>query len=98
MMEASLSHLLEGRRISETASNALKADYPDMHSKFWTRLQTVLKKMLASAISAGQGKLSFSTGTLSKACDSGKLKELYRISLKFSDFSQLHLMHSLWMS
>ncbi|KAI4366815.1 hypothetical protein MLD38_022638 [Melastoma candidum] len=96
MLEASLSHLLEGRKIPESASNALKADNPDVHSKFWSQLQTVLKKMLASALSAGQGKLP--TSTVPRACDSGKLKELYRMSLKFSDLSQLHTMHSLWIS
>lgn len=99
MLEASLSRLLDGRQISETTSNALKASHPEIHAKFWGQLQTLLKNMLASTLAASGSKSPAHTVSIpSKPGDAAKLKELYRMSLTSTEFSQLHVMHSLWIS
>ncbi|KAF8025095.1 hypothetical protein BT93_F2061 [Corymbia citriodora subsp. variegata] len=99
MLEASLSRLLDGRQISETASDALKASHPEIHAKFWRQLQMLLKNMLASTLSASGSKSpSHAVSIPSKPGDAVKLKELYKMSLKSTEFSQLHVMHSLWIS
>ncbi|XP_056167993.1 uncharacterized protein LOC115681614 isoform X2 [Syzygium oleosum] len=99
MLEASLSWLLDGRQISETTSNALKACHPEIHAKFWGQLQTLLKNMLASTLAATGSKSPAHTVSIpSKPGDAAKLKELYRMSLKSTEFRQLHVMHSLWIS
>lgn len=97
MLEASLSRLLDGRQISETTLNALKASHPGIHAKFWGQLQMLLKNMLASTLAAS-GSKSPTHAVTSKPGDAVKLKELYKMSLKSTEFSQLHVMHSLWIS
>ncbi|XP_030550753.1 uncharacterized protein LOC115755478 isoform X1 [Rhodamnia argentea] len=97
MLEASLSRLLDGHQISETTSNALKASHPGIHAKFWGQLQKLLKNMLASTLAAS-GSKSPTHAVTSKPGDAVKLKELYTMSLKSTEFSQLHVMHSLWIS
>lgn len=100
MLESALSHMLEGRNISETTFDSLKVDYPDLHSKFWGQLQMLLKKMLAAALSGGANRppASHSTPSSNTSGDAGKLRHLYGKSLKSSDFSQLNAMYSLWTS
>ncbi|PON79525.1 Tetratricopeptide-like helical domain containing protein [Parasponia andersonii] len=100
MSESALSHMFEGRNISKTSFDLLKVDYPELHSKFWSQLQMLLRKMLAAALSGGGNKPSASQPTPS-SCISGdavKLRELYGNSLKSSDFNQLNAMYSLWIS
>ena len=95
ILEASPCRLLEGRHISESISEALKTNHPKVYVKFWSQLQTLLKKMLASTLSASSSKPA---PISNKSGDAVKLKEHYKISLRSTEFSQLHAMHSLWTS
>ncbi|XP_042032089.1 uncharacterized protein LOC121778751 [Salvia splendens] len=95
MLESALTRLLEGRLAS--ASTSLREQTPEICAKFWSQLQTVLKSMLATARSTRANKHPTNTQqTPSKSSDAKKLSELYKISLKSPNFSQLNKMHSLW--
>lgn len=106
MLESALSRMLEGRYILESlSSSALQAEYPELHAKFWSQLQMVLKRMVAVTISSSTGKLSSSAvsepplaSVNNRLGDSMKLKELYKMSLKCTDFSEIVKMHALWTS
>ncbi|KAL6202685.1 hypothetical protein ACLB2K_026390 [Fragaria x ananassa] len=104
MLESAVSCLLEGRYLSsETDSNFLKSVDSEVHAKFWNQLQMVLKKMLVVTLSAGGNKFSVSQPrqlqTISnRSGDAEKLRELYKISLKCTELSQLGAMHTLWTS
>lgn len=59
----------------------------------------LLKKMLAVALAASGNKPPPQPFPVcNRSVDVGKLRELYKISLKSIDFSQLHAMCSLWIS
>ncbi|XVE60779.1 hypothetical protein DITRI_Ditri05aG0154700 [Diplodiscus trichospermus] len=102
MMLDALSHLLEARHVSEAFSNLFRTDYPELHAKFWSQLQTVLKKMLAQNLSVNSNKSTsdshHSTATSNRSGDAGKLRELYKMSLTSTDLTQLHAMYTLWSS
>lgn len=105
MLESALSHMLEGRHILESiSSSALLAEYPEVHGKFWSQLQMVLKRMVAVAVSSGSGKPSSSAVSVpplapgNRLGDYVKLKELYKMSLKCTDFSELDKMYVMWTS
>ncbi|KAJ6297310.1 hypothetical protein OIU78_022948 [Salix suchowensis] len=101
VLESALARMLEGRHISDAVSDCFGTDYPEIHAKFWGQLQMLLKKMLSLALSANANKpaaFAQPTPTPSKFGDAGKLRELYKISLKSSNLSQLHAMHTLWTS
>ncbi|XP_022773518.1 uncharacterized protein LOC111315777 isoform X3 [Durio zibethinus] len=101
MMLDALSHLLEARRVSEAFSNLFRTDYPELHAKFWSQLQMLLKKMLAMYLSINSNKSTSdtqSTTTSNRSGDAGKLRELYKMSLNSTDLSQLHAMYTLWSS
>lgn len=85
MLESALSRILEGRYVSETVSDSLRTDYPELYAKVWSQLQMVLKKMLSMSFSAGTNKNSSmiqSTPISNRFLDAGKLRELYKTSLK----------------
>ncbi|KAB5512602.1 hypothetical protein DKX38_029630 [Salix brachista] len=101
VLESALARMLEGRHISDAVSDCFGTDYPEIHAKFWGQLQMLLKKMLSLALSANANKpaaFAQPTPTSSKFGDAGKLRELYKMSLKSSNLSQLHAMHTLWTS
>ncbi|KAM7266438.1 hypothetical protein ACFE04_004335 [Oxalis oulophora] len=100
MAESALCHLLEGRHLSEASSNSLKCEYPELHSRFLRQLQLLLKNLLAATLKTSTCKTSSSaqSNVSSKSTDPGKLKELYKMSLKTSDLSELHAMYNLWTS
>ncbi|GAV66050.1 hypothetical protein CFOL_v3_09561 [Cephalotus follicularis] len=99
MLESALSRLFEGRHISEANSDSLRLDYPELHTKFWSQLQMLLKKMLAATLATSKSKSSIAQPSPSNMSeDSGKLAELYKMSLKSTDLCQLHAMHALWIS
>ena len=104
MLESALSCLLEGRYLSsETDSDYLPSINSEVHAKFWNQLQMVLKKMLAVTLSANGNKFPFSQPrqlqTISnRSADAEKLRELYKMSLKCTELSQLGAMHTLWTS
>lgn len=87
MLETALSCLLEGRHISETHAESLRTKDPELYSKFWAQSQMVLKRMLTLSIPAEGAN---------KSQSSGKLRELYKTSLKSISLSDLNAMHALW--
>ncbi|CAM8998950.1 unnamed protein product [Rhodiola kirilowii] len=99
-LETALSCLLDGRRIcEETSSGHPKDDIPDVYTKFWSQLQLLLKKMLGSAMSVGGKKSApHPVSDSNKSKEVGKLKELYKMALRSTDFTHLHAMHKLWTS
>ncbi|KAI0519618.1 hypothetical protein KFK09_007070 [Dendrobium nobile] len=101
MLEAALLNLLDGRQIVERGKDCEIDKDSQMKSKFWNKLQLLLKKMLSSSLSGGRNKTggaSLPAPAAASVWDNGKLREMYRISLKSSTFSQLHEMHKLWLS
>ncbi|XP_039024513.1 uncharacterized protein LOC120157476 isoform X2 [Hibiscus syriacus] len=101
MMLDALSRLLEARYVSEAFADSFSAEYPELHAKFWSQLQTLLKKMLASNLSVNSNKSSSDnqSATISnRSGDAEKLRELYEMSLKSTDMGQLHAMSSIWSS
>ena len=90
MLESALTHLLEGCHVSEeTASDSLKNVNAEVYAKFWSQLQMLLKRMLASA-NKNKPSLSSQQNPSTRSGDVG--------SLKSTEFSQLHAMHHLWTS
>lgn len=101
MLESALSRMLEGRHLSDKDSDSFRISYPEIHEKFWGQLQMLLKKILAMTISASANKsasVSQPNPVSNRSGDAEKLRELYKMSLKFTDMSQLHVMHALWTS
>ena len=100
MLESALSLLLEGRHIlEETISYSFKNE-EQVYAKFWSQLQMVLKRMLATTLSANTSKspLTSQQSLSGRSGDVGKVSELYKMSLKSTEFGQLHAMHRLWTS
>uniref|UniRef100_A0A7N0VNL3 EDRF1 N-terminal domain-containing protein n=2 Tax=Kalanchoe fedtschenkoi TaxID=63787 RepID=A0A7N0VNL3_KALFE len=100
ILETALLCLLDGRNIcDEIASGHPKDDIPDLYSKFWSQLQLVLKKLLSSAMSvSGKKSALHSNSNPNRSKEVAKLKELYKMALKSTDFIQLYAMHQLWTS
>jgi len=95
MLESALSRLLEGRHISKTYAESLRTEDPKLYTKFMAQLQMVLKRMLALSLpSEGANK----SQTCGRSGDSGKLRELYKTSLKSTNLCDLNAMHALWTS
>ncbi|KAJ4917780.1 hypothetical protein Rs2_03330 [Raphanus sativus] len=87
MLETAFSCLLEGRHVSETHAESLRTEDPELYFKFWAQSQMVLKRMLTLSIPAEGAN---------KSQTSGKLRELYKTSLKSKSLSDLNAMHALW--
>ncbi|KDP43363.1 hypothetical protein JCGZ_25468 [Jatropha curcas] len=100
MLESALSCMLEGRNASQKISDSFGTDHPQVHAKFWGHLQTLLKKMLASMLPGNTNRSSsiVQPTSGSNRPDARKLRDLYKMSLKSADFSQLHAMNDLWIS
>lgn len=100
MLETALTCLLEGRHVSEKLhSESSTNGASDVSAKFWSQLQMLLKKMLASSLLAGPNKTAVASQATSSAKrygDAEKLKELYKLSLKSPDFCQLQYMNNIW--
>ncbi|XP_074568874.1 uncharacterized protein LOC141825389 [Curcuma longa] len=91
MMEAALSHLLEGRHVVDADNNCSLDETSEIKDKLWNQLQALLKGMLAFSRSGNANK-SRATGQV------GKLKKMYRIALRPASLHELHAMHKLWVS
>ncbi|GAB4844816.1 hypothetical protein Ancab_038204 [Ancistrocladus abbreviatus] len=102
MLETAVACLLEVRHVSgEPLSDPITDDNPAIYGKFWSQLRMLLRMMLASALSPSSNKSGFtsqSTPSLKRCGEADKLRELYKMSLKCTEFSQLHAMHNLWTS
>ncbi|KAJ9560319.1 hypothetical protein OSB04_005479 [Centaurea solstitialis] len=100
MLELALNSLLEGRHVPVDRVT-LQTEDCRVYERFWSQLQMVLKRMLAVALPATEKKTAAASQQTANALQPGdvkKLKELYRLSLKETDFSQLHAIHRLWVS
>ncbi|OEL37739.1 Erythroid differentiation-related factor 1 [Dichanthelium oligosanthes] len=99
MLETALGHLLEGRQVVEANEDYSDDVDLDIKPKFWSQLQSLLKRMLAASLpsSAGRGA-SIGQASTSNSGEVAKLKEMYRLSLKSSSLGQLHALHKLWVS
>ncbi|ESQ38918.1 hypothetical protein EUTSA_v10001809mg [Eutrema salsugineum] len=95
MLESALSRLLEGRNISKTYAESLKTKDLELYTKFWAQLQCILKRMFSLSLQAEGANKSQNSGRYG---DSGKLRELYKTSLKSTNLSDLNAMHTLWTS
>ncbi|KAJ4963720.1 hypothetical protein NE237_023659 [Protea cynaroides] len=101
MLESALSRLLEGHLVfGELGPDSLSSNIAEVYAKLWSQLQVLLKRMLTVARSGNTNKscVSQAAPTNNRSGDVGKLKELYRLSLKSTDASQLCAMYDLWMS
>ncbi|KAH0658901.1 hypothetical protein KY289_027649 [Solanum tuberosum] len=85
-LESALTCMLEARHVPV---DALGKDNPKICDKYWSQLQMLLKKMLS--VSLCPTKSSANSQHTCKSADAGKLKELYKMSLKYTDFSQLQV-------
>ncbi|KAJ7973929.1 Erythroid differentiation-related factor 1 [Quillaja saponaria] len=87
MLESALARMLEGRHVSDSNLGTFSTNYPEIHAKFWSQMQMLLKKILSMTLPSSVNKSSV---------DGGKIRELYKMSLKATEMSQLYYMHSLW--
>ncbi|KAF3779444.1 Erythroid differentiation-related factor 1 [Nymphaea thermarum] len=103
MLETALMHLLEGRHVvvGESSDDVveIESDLTMICKTFFDQLQSLLKKMLSSALAGNTIKSSdIHQGVPNRACDVRKLKEIYRMSLKPVGVAQLNEMYELWAS
>lgn len=98
MLEAALLHLLEGRHVVEANEDFSHDKALEIKAKFWNQLQALLKSMLAASLSGSKPGTIGQTAPCHRATDPGKLKEMYRLSLKSNCLGQLHALHRLWFS
>ncbi|KAJ3678005.1 hypothetical protein LUZ60_001808 [Juncus effusus] len=100
-LEAALLHLLEARHIIQSKDDSSSSDSDlELKPKLWNQLQSLLKTMLSVSISSGSntGRTGSGLSGSNKVLDCGKLKEMYRMSLKGTGFGQLHVMYDFWVS
>lgn len=95
VLESALTCMFEARHVPV---DELGKDNPKICDKYWSQLQKLLKKMLSVSLCATKSSANSQHNASSKSADAGKLRELYKMSLKYTDFSQLQVMHDLWTS
>ncbi|KAK4375265.1 hypothetical protein RND71_005942 [Anisodus tanguticus] len=90
-MESALTCMLEARHVSE---DTLRNDNLKICDNYWSQLQMLLKKMLSVALCPTTNKSSANSqqSASNKSADAGKLRALYKMSLKYTEFSQLQVM------
>uniref|UniRef100_A0A5K0VH27 Uncharacterized protein n=9 Tax=Nymphaea colorata TaxID=210225 RepID=A0A5K0VH27_9MAGN len=101
MLETALMHLLEGRHVvvGEPSDDVVESDLTVICKTFFDQLQSLLKKMLSSALAGNTNKSTdIHQGVPNRGCDVRKLKEIYRMSLKPVGVAQLNGMYELWAS
>lgn len=98
MLESALNTLLEGRQVPVDRIT-LQKDDNNVYKRYWSQLQMTLKNMLAVALPTNTKKpLATSQQSTLPSGDLNKLKDLYRLSLKATEFTQLQAIHKLWAS
>lgn len=100
MLDSAFTTLLEGRHVSkDEIPESLQSESKFVYKHFWRQVQSVLKKLLSVSLSSSTNKSSVkSEQSNSTRPGEGKLRQLYKISLTPTDFSQLHEIYSLWIS
>ncbi|XP_016466410.2 uncharacterized protein LOC107789148 isoform X1 [Nicotiana tabacum] len=98
LLESALTCMFEARHVSGNAS--LRNDNLEICDKYWSQLQMLLKKMLSVSLCPTTNRSSANSqpSASNKSADACKLRELYKMSLKYTDFNQLQAMHGLWIS
>ncbi|CAI9266684.1 unnamed protein product [Lactuca saligna] len=98
MLESALNTLLEGRQVP-VDKITLQKDDSNVYKRYWSQLQMTLKSMLAVALPTNTKKpIATSQQSTLPSGDLNKLKDLYRLSLKATEFTQLQAIHKLWVS
>ncbi|KAI3736715.1 hypothetical protein L2E82_26699 [Cichorium intybus] len=98
MLESAFNSLLEGRHVPVDRITVQKEDCR-VYERYWSQLQMILKSMVAVTLPAATKKpVANSQQTTLPSVDLNKLKDLYRLSLKATDFTQLQAIHKLWAS
>ncbi|CAH1443069.1 unnamed protein product [Lactuca virosa] len=98
MLESALNTLLEGRQVP-VDKITLQKDDSNVYKRYWSQLQMTLKSMLAVALPTNTKKpIPTSQQSTLPSGDLNKLKDLYRLSLKATEFTQLQAIHKLWAS
>lgn len=89
--------MLEARHVP---GDSLSGGDVKICEKYWSHLQMLLKNMLSVSLCPTTNKSSANSqhSASSKSADAGKLRELYKMSLKYTEFTQLQVMHDLWIS
>lgn len=97
-LESALTRLLEAHHLS--VNESFGKENPEICAKFWSQLRMVLKKALSAALPMNSQKSAVNSLQYpgQKSGEVAKLRELYKMSLKSSDFSELRAIHSLWTS
>ncbi|KAK1371828.1 Erythroid differentiation-related factor 1 [Heracleum sosnowskyi] len=100
MLDSAFTTLLEGRHVSkDEIPDSLQNESEFVYKHFWRQMQSVLKKLLSVSLSSNTNKSSVkSEQSNSNRPGEGKLRQLYKISLTPTDFSQLHEIYSVWIS
>jgi hypothetical protein len=100
MLDTALTHLLEGRHVVEANEDYSNDMDLDIKPKFWSQLQSLLKRMLVGSLPSSTGRVVSSVSQVStnNRTEAAKLKEMYRLSLKSSTLGQLHELYKLWVS
>ncbi|KAL3503864.1 hypothetical protein ACH5RR_033705 [Cinchona calisaya] len=98
LLESALTRLLEARHLS--VHESFSKENPDVCSRFWNQLRMLLKRMLSVTLPVNAQKAAVNSQQTSanKSGEIAKLRELYKMSLKSSEFSELHAIHNLWTS
>ncbi|KAF3661618.1 putative subtilisin-like protease-like [Capsicum annuum] len=96
-LESALTYMLEARHVP---GDSLSGGDVKICEKYWSHLQMLLKNMLSVSLCPTTNKSSANSqhSASSKSADAGKLRELYKMSLKYTEFTQLQVMHDLWIS
>lgn len=100
MLDSAFTVLLEGRHVSKNEiPDSLQNESNFVYKHFWRQMQSVLKKLLSVSLSSSTNKSSVkSEQSNSSRPTEEKLRQLYKISLTPTDFSQLHEIYSVWIS
>lgn len=100
MLDSAFTVLLEGRQVSkDEIPDSLQNESKFVYEHFWRQMQSVLKKLLSVSLSSSANKSSVkSEQSNSNRPGEEKLRQLYKISLTPTDFSQLHEIYSVWIS
>lgn len=97
MLDSAVTILLEACHVSESSKKSFERDTPELSAKFWMLLQILLKNMLSKALRI-QKSSPDSDQLKERSMNPRKLRELYRMSLKSSGFSDLQDMFSIWIA
>ncbi|WOG81916.1 hypothetical protein DCAR_0101072 [Daucus carota subsp. sativus] len=100
MLDSAFTTLLEGRHVSkDEIPDSLQNESKFVYTHFWRQMQSVLKKLLSASLSSNTNKSSVkSEHSNTNRPGEEKLRQLYKLSLTPTDFTQLHEIYNTWIS